>query len=94
MSAIQVDRNPDPSLLERLEVGSWPEWTMHATTFPWVYDNRESCYFLEGDVVVTPDGGEPVRIGKGALATFAAGLVCTWEIRQPVKKRYAFDVDL
>ncbi|QFS46190.1 hypothetical protein GXM_03670 [Nostoc sphaeroides CCNUC1] len=46
---------------------------------------------MEGDVLVTPDGGQPVQIGKGDLVTFPAGLFCTWEITKDVKKHYLFD---
>ncbi len=43
---------------------------------------------LVTDVVVTPDGGEPVRMGAGDLVTFPAGLECHWEIQAPVRKHY------
>lgn len=55
------------------------------------YDTQETCYFLEGDVIVTPNGGQPVQMGKGDLVTFPAGMSCTWEIRSDVKKHYIFD---
>ncbi len=59
--------------------------------FPWTYDYQETCYFLEGDVIVTPDGGQSVKMGKGNLVTFPAGMSCTWEITKDVKKHYYFD---
>ncbi len=43
-------------------------------------DEQETCYFLEGSVVVTPANGEPVQIGKGDLVTFPEGMDCVWEI--------------
>ena len=88
--SIQVKSNPDASELKSLGVFEWGIWTKEASTFPWHYDIQEVCYFLEGDVVVTPEGGEPVTMGKGDLVTFAAGLSCTWEIKQDVKKHYSF----
>jgi uncharacterized protein len=27
-------------------------------------DSQETCYFLVDDVIVTPDGGQPVKMGK------------------------------
>ncbi|NEQ19377.1 MAG: DUF861 domain-containing protein [Microcoleus sp. SIO2G3] len=36
------------------------------------YNSQETCYFLEGDVIVTPNGGHPVQMGKGDLVTFPA----------------------
>ena len=40
--------------------------------------------------MVTPEGGEPVKVGKGDLVTFPTGMSCTWKIRKDVKKHYRF----
>ncbi len=90
MSQIKIERNPDQERLKDLGVSGWPIWTKEASEFPWSYDVQETCYFLEGDVVVTPDGGEPVEMGKGDLVTFPAGMSCTWKIDKDVKKHYEF----
>ena len=90
MEPIQVKNNPDESTLSRLGVFEWPIWTKEVSSFPWSYGESETCYLLEGDVTVTPDGGEPVRIAEGDLVTFAAGLSCTWEIHAAVRKHYTF----
>ncbi len=87
---ITVESNPDPAHLESLGVLSWPTWSKEASEFPWSYDSKETCYFLEGDVVVTPDGGEPVKMGKGDFVTFPAGMSCTWKILADVNKHYQF----
>ncbi|GAB4385691.1 MAG: cupin domain-containing protein [Elainellaceae cyanobacterium] len=87
---IQVISEPSTKQLEALGVHSWPIWTKEASEFPWTYDESETCYFLEGDVIVTPDGGEPVRVGKGNLVTFPARMACTWKILKDVKKHYQF----
>ena len=90
MSVIKIDHNPSQQYLNELGVTSWGIWEKEASIFPWTYDATETCYFISGDVVVTPDGGEPVRMGKGDLVTFPKGMSCTWEIRQDVKKYYMF----
>ena len=90
MSQISVERSPSDERLQELGVLNWPIWTKEASEFPWSYDEQETCYFLEGDVVVTPDGGEPVTMGKGDLVTFPQGMSCTWQIRQDVRKHYKF----
>jgi uncharacterized cupin superfamily protein len=64
-----------------------------SSEFPWSYDDPETCYFLEGDVVVTPEGEEPVEVGRGDLVTFPQGLSCTWKMRKDVKKHYRFGSD-
>jgi len=90
MSGIKVERLPDKERLASLGVSSWGIWTKEISRFPWTYDEQEMCYFLEGDVTVTPDGSAPVRIGKGDLVTFPAGMSCTWDVHQPVRKHYKF----
>lgn len=90
MEGIKVEKNPSAEVLEKLGVRRWPIWTKEASTFPWSYDEPETCFFLEGDVVVTPDGGEPVRVGRGDLVTFPSGMSCTWSVREPVRKHYRF----
>lgn len=86
-----VIEKPTPEQLDRLEVSTWSIWEKEVSEFPWSYDATETCYFLAGDVVVTPDGGEAVAMGKGDLVTFPQGMSCTWKIIQPVKKHYRFD---
>ena len=87
---INIERQADAQRVAALGVMHWPIWTKEVSTFPWRYEEAETCYFLEGDVVVTPEGGEPVRMAKGDLVTFPAGLACVWEVRAPVRKHYRF----
>jgi uncharacterized cupin superfamily protein len=87
---IEVERSPKEERLAQLGVRTWPIWTREASTFPWTYDEPETCFFLEGDVVVTPAEGAAVQVGKGDLVTFPAGMSCTWEVRTPVRKHYRF----
>ena len=90
MSMIEIVKNPEKEQLEQLGVFDWPIWEKEASEFPWHYDEREICYLLEGEVEVTPEGGETVRFGKGDLVTFPAGMSCRWNIASPVKKHYRF----
>ncbi len=90
MSKITVEHNPDASTLASLGVSGWPTWSKEVSRFPWSYSDKETAYVLEGEVVVTPDGGEPVKFGKGDLVVFPAGMSCTWEVKQPLRKHYKF----
>jgi uncharacterized protein len=96
MATIDVQKDPPPDKLEELGVRSWPIWEKEASTFPWHYDEAETCLLLEGDVVVQPtDGsgraqGPAVAFGAGDLVTFPAGMSCTWTIRKAVRKHYRF----
>jgi uncharacterized cupin superfamily protein len=88
MTEIKIERDPSEARLRELGVTGWPIWEKEASVFPWTYDTEETCYFLKGEVVVTPESGEPVEMGTGDLVIFPAGMSCTWEIRKEVKKHY------
>lgn len=90
MNEIEVERDPSERRLNELGVRQWPIWEKEVSVFPWHYDSTETCYLLEGEVIVTPKNGEAVRFGKGDLVTLRQGLSCTWDIRKAVRKHYAF----
>ena len=90
MNEIKIERQIGRSKVEALGVFDWPVWTKEVSSFDWCYDSDETCYFLAGDVVVTPKGSAPVHMGTGDLVTFPAGMSCTWQIRQMVTKHYNF----
>jgi len=54
MASIRVTHNPDPKILKSRGVFNWPIWTKEISEFPWHYSEQETCYLLEGDVIVTP----------------------------------------
>jgi uncharacterized cupin superfamily protein len=87
---ISIKSNPSESLLNELEVSIWPIWEKEASSFPWTYDMKEECYILEGEVTVTPNGGEAVQIKAGDFVTFPAGMSCQWQITQAIRKHYRF----
>ena len=90
MTTITIDHHPAHKKLDEMGVFRWPIWTKEVSEFPWSYADPETCYFLEGEVIVTPDQGKAVRVGKGDLVTFPSGLSCTWKILEPVRKHYQF----
>ena len=45
---------------------------------------------IEGEVTVTPNGGQPIKFGSGDLVTFPAGMNCRWDVHQEVRKHYRF----
>ncbi len=91
MADIRIEHQPEESHLKALGVPNWSIWTKEASEFPWTYEETETCYFLEGEVEVTPEGGTPVTMGQGDLVTFPAGMSCTWKIRRDVRKHYRFE---
>jgi len=90
MSQITIEHNVSPAKLEAMYVDSWATWKKEVSTFEWTYDANETCYILEGEAVITPDGGEPVTIQRGDLVRFPAGMSCTWQIIEDMEKNYIF----
>lgn len=76
MQSIRIERAPSDEQLESLNVSAWLTWSKKVSVFPWYYNEDETAYEPEGEVVVTPKGGEPVPIGKGDLVTFPARMYC------------------
>ncbi|XP_074558166.1 uncharacterized protein LOC141814063 [Curcuma longa] len=92
-SGIKVVRNPPESKLADLGVRQWPKWGCPPSKFPWTYTAKETCYLLEGQVKVFPDGqgDEFVEIQAGDLVEFPRGLSCTWDVSVAVDKHYNFE---
>jgi uncharacterized cupin superfamily protein len=90
VNLIEIEHKPSAGVLGQYGVFTWPIWEKEVSEFPWHYDEMEMCYFLEGDVEVTPEGDKPVRIGKGDLVTFPKGMSCMWKVLKPVRKHYKF----
>ena len=91
MDQILIEHNPSEAKLDVMGIYGWPVWSKEVSVFPWTYDRQETCYILDGEVVVTPDGGEPVQIVAGDLVTFPKGMTCTWDIKEEIKKHYNFE---
>ena len=90
MNEIIIVENPSDEMLHELEALTWPIWEKEESEFPWSYEEKETCYLLEGEVTVTPDGGKPVNFRAGHLITFPQGMSCTWNISKAVRKHYRF----
>lgn len=88
---IIVEKNPDQARLETLGVSKWPTWQKEVSVFPWTFPEEEIAYILEGECVITPEGGAPVSFGKGDLVTFPAGMKASWEVKQALHKHYHLD---
>ncbi|MDJ1372509.1 DUF861 domain-containing protein [Gulosibacter molinativorax] len=51
-------------------------------------DMGEVIHVLRGRMVVTEQGGEPVELGPGDVASFPVGWKGTWEITEALEKFY------
>jgi uncharacterized cupin superfamily protein len=86
MAPITVTK-PSEHDLDELGVRNWPIWTCESSKFDWHYDQKETCYLLEGRVTVTAGDAE-VSFGAGDLVIFPEGMDCVWDVTVPVRKHY------
>ena len=86
--SISVTSPCPESTVDELGIKNWPIWTCDESSFDWTYDDKETCLLLEGEVTVTPDGGDPVKFGAGDLVVFPAGMDCRWDVHKAVRKHY------
>ena len=70
-------------------VFTWPIWSCEISEFDWEYDDKESCYLLDGKVEVT-SSFETIAFGAGDFVVFPKGLKCRWKVVKPVRKHYQF----
>lgn len=89
MSKVTVEK-PDEGKLKDLHVETWGTWECEPSTFPWQYDDRETCYVYEGRVTVDTEDGDTIEIEPGDLVVFPRGLKCTWTVHEKIRKVYRF----
>ena len=70
MDSITIEHNVTPAKLDVLYVDDWPVWTKGVSEFDWTYDQKETCYIVEGKAIVTPEGEEPVTITDRNMTRF------------------------
>jgi hypothetical protein len=78
-----------PTESEKKAMQAEPIWTCEVKTFPYHYDDTETCLIIEGEVTVT-SASEVVSFGPGDYVVFPKGLDCTWDVKKPVRKHYKF----
>ena len=88
MTQIVVDHNPTEEKLKELGVSSWSIWEKEVSKFPLDFSMTESAYLLEGEIHVTPKGGDKVVIKAGDFVVFPKGMKSMWEVVEPLRKHY------
>ncbi|WP_242863220.1 cupin domain-containing protein [Caloranaerobacter ferrireducens] len=78
---------------KKLGIDSWSHWECEPSTFDWEYDEQETAYVFEGDVIVTTPE-QTVHITDNMLVSFPKGLKCTWEVRKKIRKVYTFNFEI
>ena len=52
----------------------------------WTPDQRETVHVIEGSVRIEFEGGPPLELGPGDIASFPAGVPMTWHVSTPFKE--------
>ena len=63
-------------------------WTCTAGKFTWDYGWDEFVMVLEGEAVVTPEGGKPLTLGVGDFGYFPMGLKVEWHVLKYIRKTF------
>ncbi len=89
---VKVDGNPTmKTWVQHTTIdGSVISGTWEATPGTWhtTYKFYEFVHLIEGQITITPDGGEPVTMRPGDSFAVEAGFKGTWRIDQPVRKHF------
>ena len=54
MSILVTSPCPE-DIVKELGIKNWPIWACDVSSFEWTYDEKETCFLLEGEVTVTPE---------------------------------------
>ena len=81
---------PGENFLNNIKIFKKPLWEHHPAKFNWKYNEKESCYIIDGEAIIVTSC-ESIIISKGDFLIFPEGLKCTWEILKTIRKHYYFD---
>lgn len=79
-----------PTQEEIKSTENWGTWGKEESEFPWHYDDKETCYILEGEATVIDGNGNSITFSAGDWVEFEKGLSCTWKITKEINKRFIF----
>jgi uncharacterized protein len=61
-------------------------WECTAGRFNWYFENDETIYVIEGEVIIKVEGQEPLTLRAGHAALFYAGTRSEWHVPRYVRK--------
>ena len=94
MPEISVEKDLTDARKAELGISDWNVWECEVRQFRLDFDQElERSYILEGEIVVTPDGGEPVTLVPCDYITFPKGLKSVWSVTKQLRKHYTHDAE-
>ena len=79
-----------PNQQEIESTREWGEWGKEKSEFAWHYDEKETCYILEGEAQAWDKDGNQINFKAGDMVEFEQGLDCTWKISKDIRKKFMF----
>jgi uncharacterized cupin superfamily protein len=86
-----ISGNPESTMaiLWRSDDGKLYNGVWHCTPGVFMLTSpAETITLIEGNVTITPEGGEPVTVTAGDVAFIPEGTVARWEVRETVRKGF------
>ncbi len=80
----------NPTQEEINSASNWGTWEKEPSVFEWYYEEKETCYILDGEASVSDKKGNTISFKKGDWVEFNAGLSCTWTIKKTIRKNFQF----
>ena len=71
-------------------ISGW--WGATPGTYHATYAAPEFVHMIQGEIVITPDGGQPVTVKAGDAFTVEKDFVGTWKIEQEVFKHFTIQL--
>jgi uncharacterized cupin superfamily protein len=77
------------AILWRTDDGKLSNGVWHCTPGVFMLSSPgETITLIEGDVTITPEGGEPVNVRAGEIAYIPEGTRARWDVRETVRKGF------
>ena len=86
-----ISGNPESTMaiLWRSDDGKLYNGVWHCTPGVFMLSSpAETITLIEGDVTITPEGGEPLTVAAGDVAFIPEGTRARWEVHETVRKGF------
>jgi len=89
VSEIKVIRQVSSNWLNQEGILQWPLFEESDGSFPCYYYTDESCYVLEGEVLVTISGDDEITLCTGDFITLPKDRASFWEVLKPFRGHFS-----
>lgn len=83
-----MERDLTAEQMDELGVGRWAIISWPPSERLWICDEPETSYVLAGQAKILTESGQTIAVGPSDLIHCPAGSICTWVIRDELKRRF------